>query len=95
MKLNRAVLTGMVMTAVTALLFIGGCTSMSTRADLHVDSVNDGKTYYSDLINEADSLHPFIPVDQVTVKSATCSTTAAHRWRWARASTRSSWITTR
>jgi len=68
MKLNRAVLTGMVMTAVTALLFIGGCTSMSTRADLHVDSVNDGSTYYSDLINEADSLHPFIPVDQVTVK---------------------------
>jgi hypothetical protein len=68
MKSNRAVLAGMVMCAVTALLFIGGCTSMSTRADLHVDSVNDGATYYSDLINEADSLKPFIPVDQVTVK---------------------------
>lgn len=68
MKWNRAVLAGMVMTAVTALLFIGGCTDMSTRADLHVDSVNDGATYYSDLINEADSLKPFIPVDQVTVK---------------------------
>ena len=68
MKWNRAVLTGMVMTAVTALLFISGCTSMSTRADLHVLSVNDGATYYSDLINEADSLKPFIPVDQVKVK---------------------------
>ncbi len=68
MKVNRAVLTGMALTAVTALLFIGGCTSMSTRADLHVVNVNDGKTYFSDLINEADSLHPFIPVDQVLVK---------------------------
>jgi len=68
MKWNRAVLTGMVMTAVTALLFLSGCTSMSTRADLHVLSVNDGDTYYSDLINEADTAHIFIPVDQVAVK---------------------------
>ena len=68
MKWNRAVLTGMVMTAVTALLFLGGCTDMSTRSDLHVVSVNDGDTYYSDLINEADTAHIFIPVDQVAVK---------------------------
>ncbi len=68
MKWNRAVLAGMVLTAVTALFFIGGCTSTSTRADLEVVSVNDGATYYSDLINEADSLKPFIPVDQVAVK---------------------------
>jgi len=68
MKWNAATLAGMAMMAVTGLLFLGGCTSTSTRADLHVLSVNDGSTYYSDLINEADSLHPFIPVDQVTVK---------------------------
>jgi len=67
MKWNRAVLAGMVLTAVTALFFINGCTSTSTRADLHVDSVNGGKTYYSDLINEADTAHIFIPVDQIAV----------------------------
>jgi hypothetical protein len=58
----------MAMMAVTGLLFLGGCTSTSTRSDLHVVSVNGGSTYYSDLINEADSTHPFIPVDQITVK---------------------------
>jgi len=68
MKWNRAVLAGMVLTAVTALFFISGCTSTSTRTDLHVDSVNGGKTYYSDLINEADTAHIFIPVDQVSVR---------------------------
>ena len=68
MKWNAAALAGMAMVAVTGLLFLGGCTSTSTRSDLHVVSVNEGSTYYSDLINEADSLHPFIPVDQITVK---------------------------
>jgi hypothetical protein len=68
MKWNRAVLAGMVLTAVTALFFISGCTSTSTRADLHVDSVNGGATYFSDLINEADTAHIFIPVDEVKVK---------------------------
>ena len=67
MKWNRAVLAGMVLTAVTALFFISGCTSTSTRSDLHVDSVNGGSTYYSDLINEADTAHIFIPVDQINV----------------------------
>ncbi len=67
MKWNRAVLAGMVMTGVTALFFISGCTSTSTRADLEVTSVNKGATYYSDLINQADSLKPFTPVDQISV----------------------------
>ena len=67
MKWNRAVLAGMALTAVTSLFFIGGCTSSSTRADLHVLSVNEGNTYFSDLINEADTAHIFIPVDQVLV----------------------------
>jgi hypothetical protein len=67
MKLNRAVLAGMALTAVTALFFIGGCTSTSTRADLEVQSLNKGGTYYSDLINQADSLKPFTPVDQIEV----------------------------
>jgi len=70
MKSNRAVLAGMALMAVTALLFIGGCTGTSTRADLHIISVNDNKTFYSDLINEADTAHIFIPVDQVQVKLA-------------------------
>ena len=70
MKCTRAVLAGMAMTGVTALFFIGGCTHESTRADLSVVSVNEGATYYSDLINEADSSHIFIPVDQVAVTFA-------------------------
>jgi len=68
MKWNAAVVAGMAMLAVTALLFLGGCTSTSTRSDLHVVSVNGGSTYYSDLINQADTAHIFIPVDQITVK---------------------------
>jgi len=67
MKWNRAVLAGMALMAVTVLFFNGGCTSTSTRADLEVVSVNAGKTYYRDLINEADTAHIFIPVDQVAV----------------------------
>ena len=68
MRWNRAVLAGMVLTGVTALFFIGGCTNASTRADLEVVSVNNGGTFYSDLINEADTAHIFIPIDQVVVK---------------------------
>jgi len=70
MKWNRAVLAGMALTAVAALFFIGGCTSTSTRADLEVQSLNGGSTFYSDLINTADSLHPFIPVDNCKVTFA-------------------------
>lgn len=68
MKWNRAMLAGMALIGVTSLFFLGGCTSMSTRADLIVNSVNDGATYYSDLINEADTNKIYIPIDQVTVK---------------------------
>jgi hypothetical protein len=70
MKWNRAVLAGMALTAVTALMFIGGCTNTSTRADLEVQSLNGGSTFYSDLINTADSLHPYIPVDNLKVTFA-------------------------
>lgn len=65
MKWNRAVLLGVL--AAAALLVVGGCTSQSSRAVLTVVSVNDGHTYYSDLINEADSQHVYIPVDEVKV----------------------------
>jgi hypothetical protein len=51
-----------------ALLGVGGCTDYSTRAILTIQSVNDGDAYFSDLINEADSLNPFIPVDIVPMK---------------------------
>jgi len=68
MRLNGAVLAGMALTAVTALFFVGGCTSTSTRSDLNIVSVNDGATFYSDLFNDKDSLNPFIPTDNVSVK---------------------------
>ena len=68
MKWNRAVLAGIGLMAIGAIFVLGGCTSTSTRTDLTVLSVNDGATYYSDLINEADTAHIFIPIDQVVVK---------------------------
>ncbi|MBI4364112.1 MAG: hypothetical protein HY568_01655 [Candidatus Latescibacteria bacterium] len=68
MKWNRAVLAGIGLLGVAAIFVLGGCTSTSTRTDLTVVTVNDGSTYYSDLINEADTAKIFIPVDQVTVK---------------------------
>jgi len=51
-----------------ALLAVGGCTENSTRAILTIQSINDGNGYFSDLINEADTAHVFIPVDLVTMK---------------------------
>ena len=68
MKWTRAVLAGMAMAGVTALIFVGGCTSTSTRADLVVESVNNGGPFFSDLINEADTAKVFIPVDKVVVE---------------------------
>jgi len=50
-----------------AMLAVGGCTDESTRAILTIKSINDGNSYFSDLINEADSAHIFIPVDEVPV----------------------------
>ncbi len=67
MKWRPTILAGMVLLGVGSLFFFNGCTSMSTRADLHVDSVNGNATYYSDLINTADTSKPFIPIDQVKV----------------------------
>lgn len=65
MKWNRAVLLGLLASA--ALVVVAGCTSESTRAVLTVVSLNDGKTYYSDLINTADTLHPYIPADNIPI----------------------------
>jgi hypothetical protein len=53
--------------AASAFLVLGGCTSESSRAVLTVVSVNGGHTYYSDLLNTADSQHVYIPVDEVVV----------------------------
>ena len=54
--------------AVTAALGMSGCTDTSSRNTLTVVSVNNGNAYFSDLINEADTAHIFIPVDQVKIK---------------------------
>ena len=50
-----------------AMLGMSGCTDLSSRNTLTVESVNGGNTYFSDLVNNIDPLNPFIPVDQVKV----------------------------
>ena len=44
-----------------------GCNDISSRNTLTVVSVNNGNTYYSDLINEADTAKIFVPVDAIPV----------------------------
>jgi len=61
LKLTLTVLT------IGALLGMSGCTDISSRNVLMVESVNGGNTYFSDLVNTTDPLNPFIPVDQVKV----------------------------
>jgi len=66
MKTLRLLALAAIVTA--GLLAVGGCTDQSTRAILTIQSINDGNAYFSDLINEADTAHVFIPVDAVTMK---------------------------
>jgi hypothetical protein len=54
--------------AIGAMLGMSGCTDLSSRNSLTVVSVNEGNSYFSDLINVIDPLKPFIPVDQVKVQ---------------------------
>ena len=61
MRFTLAVLT------IGAMLGMSGCTDLSSRNTLTVDSVNGGNAYFSDLYNNLDPLKPFIPVDQVLV----------------------------
>ena len=60
----RFALAAMAMLAVVGMT---GCTDESSRNTLTVVAVNEGNTYFSDLINVVDPLNPFIPVDQVKV----------------------------
>ena len=53
--------------ALGAAIGMMGCTEESSRNTLTVVAVNDGNTFFSDLINVEDPLNPFVPVDQVTV----------------------------
>ena len=66
MKTLRLLALAALVTA--GLLAVGGCTDQSTRAILQIQSINDGNAYFSDLINEADTAHVFIPVDAVSMK---------------------------
>jgi hypothetical protein len=66
MKTLRLLALAAIVTA--GLLAVGGCTDQSTRAILTIQSINDGNAYFSDLLNEADTAHVFIPVDAVTMK---------------------------
>lgn len=60
-------LFALVLLALVALLGMGGCTDESTRAILTVVEVNEGRVFFSDLINEADTAKIFIPVDEAIV----------------------------
>ena len=53
--------------SVLAVVGMTGCNDESSRNQLTVVNVNDGNTYFSDLVNVVDPLNPFIPVDQVKV----------------------------
>jgi hypothetical protein len=57
------------LTVLTAVAAIGmtGCNDESSRNQLTVVTVNEGNSYFSDLINVVDPLNPYIPVDQVKV----------------------------
>ena len=66
MKTLRLLALAAIVTA--TLLGVSGCNDLSTRAILQIQSINDGNAYFSDLINEADTAHVFIPVDAVTMK---------------------------
>ncbi len=61
MRLTLAVLV------IGAALGMSGCTSLSSRNTLTVESINGGKTYFSDLMNTTDPANPYVPVDQVKV----------------------------
>jgi len=65
MKFNRLAVAGLMVLAVASVFLLSGCTDESTRAVLTVVDLNTGNTYYSDLINEADSAKTFIPVDEI------------------------------
>jgi hypothetical protein len=54
--------------AVVGSFAIGGCTDESSRNTLTVVSLNDGDSFASDLLNEADTSKIFIPVDLVPVE---------------------------
>ena len=54
MTWNRVALLAVV--AVGAILVLGGCTDTSTRANLTVVEVNDGRVYYSDVISDSGTV---------------------------------------
>jgi hypothetical protein len=47
---------------------MSGCTDESSRHTLTIVKINEGSSYFSDLLNEEDSLNMFIPVDEVAVE---------------------------
>jgi hypothetical protein len=65
--MKRALRFAVVALALVAAYLLSGCTDDATRNTLTVVSVNDGNTFFSDLINTADSTKPYIPVDEVAV----------------------------
>jgi len=54
--------------AVGASFGMSGCTDESSRNTLTIVKINEGSSYFSDLLNEEDSLNMFIPVDEVAVE---------------------------
>jgi len=54
MKWNKVVLLAVV--AVGAIAVLGGCTDVSSRANLTVVSVNDGRVFYSDVLTDSGTV---------------------------------------
>ena len=54
--------------AVGAAFGMSGCTDESSRNTLTIVKMNEGSSFFSDLLNEEDSLNMFIPVDEVQVE---------------------------
>ena len=54
--------------AVGAAFGMSGCTDESSRNTLTIVKINEGSSFFSDLLNEEDSLNMFIPVDEVQVE---------------------------
>lgn len=66
--MKTVIRVALVVLATVGAVGMTGCTEDATRNVLTVVSVNEGNSYFSDLINVVDPLNPFIPVDMVKVE---------------------------
>ena len=65
--MTRGMRYALALLAIATSFAIAGCTDESSRNTLTVETINDGNAYASDLLDESDTAHVFIPVDLVEV----------------------------